>query len=129
MENNQFTYRYSAVRAKEVENIRKKYIGEEERGIDALRKLDRRVRSAGMLSSLVLGIIGCLTFGIGMCFGLDVFAGEDILTLIFCVAGALIMLPAYPLYKYVANETRAKLSPEILRLADEILRNEKINKT
>ena len=123
MDNNRtFTYQYSANQNKEVETIRKKYVTEEESEIDKLRKMDRKVRMAGIVPGLTVGIIGCLIFGIGMCFGLDIFAGDDIFTLLFCGMGLLTMLPAYPVYKYVENETRERLVPEILRLSDKILK-------
>ena len=121
--NNVFTYRYSAAQNKEVERIRKKYLPEEESKIDLLRKLDNRVQSAGMIEGLTVGIIGCLIFGIGMCFGLDVFRGADWLSLLFGGLGVIIMLPAYPIYKRIAQKTKAELTPEILRLSDEIMKS------
>ena len=51
------------------------YMPEEESKLEMLKKLNLRVRMAGTVESLCLGIIGCLIFGIGMCFFLDVFAG------------------------------------------------------
>ena len=119
--NNVFNYQYSAKQNREIEHIRKKYLPKEESKIDMLRKLDSRVQSAGMIPALCMGIIGVLIFGIGMCFGLDVFAGEDLLTLIFCTLGCAIMLPAYPVYKRIFRKTRDELTPEILRLSEEML--------
>lgn len=119
--NNVFTYKYSAVHSKEVESIRRKYLPKEENKFERLRRLDSRAQSAGVIPSLAVGVIGCLIFGIGMCFGLDVFAGADFMTVLFCVLGSLIMLPAYPIYKHVSNKTRAALAPVILRLSDEII--------
>ena len=122
MENNEvFTYHYSATQSKEVESIRRKYLPREETKFERLQRLDNRVQAAGVVPSLVMGVIGCLIFGIGMCFGLDVFVGADFITVLFCVMGALIMLPAYPVYKYVAQKTKSALAPEILRLSDEII--------
>ena len=127
MENgNMFTYTYSASQNGEVERIRGKYLPKEENKLERLRKLDFKVQSAGKLPSLTIGVIGCLVFGIGMCFGLDVFAGSDILTLIFCSIGVAIMLPAYPIYKRISRKAKEKLVPEILRLSDEIT-NQKSN--
>lgn len=124
MENNRvFTYQYSATQNREVEHIRKKYLPREESKIEILRKLDNRVQSAGMIPSLCIGIIGVLIFGIGMCFGLDVFAGADWLSVLFCVIGAAIMIPAYPVYRHIARKTKAELTPEILRLSDEIMKS------
>ncbi len=123
MENKPFTYNYSAARNKEVENIRRKYLPEEESKLETLKRLDYKVQSAGMIESLCLGIIGCLIFGIGMCFGLDVFAGADWLSFLFGVIGVIVMIPAYPVYRYVAKKTKAELTPEILRLSEEIIKN------
>ena len=120
MENsNVFSYQYSAIQSREIERIRNKYLPKEESKLDTLRKLDRRVQNAGKLSSLCVGVVGCLIFGIGMCFGLDVFAGSDWLTVVFCALGASVMAPAYPLQKRIARKTREELVPEILRMSDE----------
>ena len=122
MENNTFSYNYSAARNKEVENIRKKYMPKEESKIETLKRLDDRVQTAGMIEGLCLGIIGALVFGIGMCFFLEVFAGAVWLTVFFMVIGALLMIPAYPIYRRISRKTKAKLTPEILRLSEEIMK-------
>lgn len=122
MENNVFTYQYSAQRNKEVERIREKYLPREESKLEKLKKLDSRVQTAGMIEGLTVGIIGCLIFGIGMCFGLDVFGGADWLSVLFCVVGAAVMAPAYPIYKRIAKKTKDELVPEILKLSEEIIK-------
>lgn len=125
MENKSFTYNYSAERNKEVENIRKKYMPHEESKIETLRRLDNRVQTAGMLEGISLGIIGALVFGIGMCFFLEVFAGAAWFTAILMICGTLLMIPAYPIYRRIARKTKAKLTPEILRLSEEIIKTQK----
>ena len=125
MENNTFSYNYSAARNKEVENIRKKYMPKEESKIETLKRLDDRVQTAGMIEGLCLGIIGALVFGIGVCFFLDVFAGAVWLTALFMIIGTLLMLPAYPIYRRISRKTKAKLTPEILRLSEEIIKSAK----
>lgn len=121
MENTTFTYQYSAAQNTEVEKIRSKYLPREISKMETLRRLDFKARIAGQLQSLTIGIIGILVFGIGMCFGLDVFGGADWLTVLFCALGAAIMAPAYPLYKHISKKTREELAPEILRLSEEII--------
>ena len=126
MENNKvFTYQYSAKQNKEVEHIRRKYPPKEEDKMETLRKLDARVQMAGTVPSLCIGIIGCLIFGIGMCFGLDVFAGATWLSVLFMIIGTMIMIPAYPIYRKIAQRTKAELTPDILRLSDEIIKSTK----
>lgn len=121
MENKPFTYNYSAVRNKEVESIRRKYLPEEENKLETLKRLDCKVQSAGMIESLCFGIIGALVFGVGMCFFLEVFAGATWITVLFMIIGTLLMIPAYPIYKKIARKTKAELTPEILRLSEEIM--------
>ena len=123
MENTTFNYTYSAARNKEVESIRKKYMPHEESKLERLKKLDLRVQMAGTIESLCFGIVGALIFGIGMCFFLDVFAGAAWLSALFMIIGSLIMIPAYPIYRRIARKTKAKLTPEILRLSEEILKS------
>ena len=118
-----FTYQYSATQSREVENIRKKYLPREESKIEILKRLDRTVQSAGQTEGICVGVIGALVFGIGMCFGLDVFTGADWLTLLFCAVGAALMAPAYPIYRHIYTKTKAALSPKILQLSDEIIKS------
>ena len=122
MENNTFIYTYSAVKNSEVESIRRKYMPQEESKFKRLKKLDMRVQTAGTVESLSLGTVGALVFGLGMCFFLDVFTGEAWLTAFLMVLGTAIMIPAYPIYKKIASKTKAKLTPEILRLSDGIIK-------
>ena len=125
MENNTFSYNYSAARNKEVESIRKKYIPHEESKLERLKKLDLRVQMAGTIESLCFGIVGALIFGIGMCFFLDVFAGAAWLSALFMIIGTVIMIPAYPRYRRIARKTKAELTPVILRLSEEIMSSSK----
>ena len=125
MKNQHFSYNYSATRNKEVESIRRKYIPREENKLETLKRLDNRVQTAGMIESLCLGIIGVLVFGIGICFFLEVFAGKAWVTAFFMIIGTLLMLPAYPVYKNISRKTREELTPEILRLSEEIMKSEK----
>ena len=121
MENNTFTYQYSATRNKEVESIRKKYIPKEESKLEQLKKLDARVQNAGVIESLCLGVIGALAFGVGMCFFLNVFVGTIGIAALFMIIGTFLMIPAYPLCKKISKTAKAKYTPEILRLSEEIM--------
>ena len=125
MENTTFNYTYSAARNKEVESIRNKYIPREESKLERLKKLDLRVQTAGTIESLCFGVVGALVFGLGMCFFLDVFAGEVWLTALLMVLGAVIMIPAYPIYRRIARKTKTALTPEILRLSEEMINAQK----
>ena len=125
MENTTFSYNYSAERNREVESIRRKYMPHEESKLDKLKKLDGRVQMAGTVESLCFGIVGALVFGIGMCFFLDVFTGAAWLTALLMVLGTIIMILAYPIYRRIASRTKVELTPEILRLSEEIIKSAK----
>ena len=123
MEYNTFSYNYSASRNKEVENIRRKYMTCEKSKLEKLKKLDLYVQMAGKTESICLGVVGVLVFGLGMCFFLDVFTGAAWLTALLMVLGTIIMIPAYPIYRRIARKTKAELTPEILRLSEEIMKS------
>lgn len=120
-ENRVFRYQYSAKQNKEVENIRKKYMPKEVSKLELLKKLDYRVQSAGIVQSLTIGVIGCLIFGVGMCFGLDVLLGPDWLSILLGIAGVCVMIPAYPVYRRIARKTKEALTPQILQLSEELM--------
>lgn len=121
METKSFTFNYVAEHRREAENIRSRYMPKEENKLERLRELDRRVRDAGALLSLSIGVIGSLVFGVAMCIGLGALAGESWLMILLGVLGTLIMIPAYPIYKFMQRKVREELSPEIIRLSDEIM--------
>ena len=121
MENATFTYNYSSAEAKEIELLRKKYKpAEAENKLKKLQKLDRRVKNAGVTQSLITGVVGCLVFGIGMCSGLGAIPGGAALTLSAGIAGALIMLCAYPLFRIISRMAKKKYTPDIMALLEEI---------
>lgn len=122
MEKNTFTYRYSAAQSKEAEAIRKRYVTHEADKLERLRLLDGKVQQAGVAESLCLGVIGVLIFGLAMCFGLGALGSAWWLSFPLGIIGIAVMLPAYPLYRYLYNKKREELTPEILRLSEEIMK-------
>lgn len=115
-----FTYNYSASVNKEVEAIRKKYMPQEESLLDELKRLDHQVQTAGLTSSLVVGLIGALILGLSMCMTLKVIGGGMILGILIGIIGIIAIISAYPVYRYLSKVTKAELAPRILLLADEI---------
>lgn len=123
MENNdKFEYTYSAKQQSELENIRKKYLPQEESKMDRLRRLDESVTRPGTMISIIVGIAGTLIMGFGMCLCLE--WSEFIPGVIIGVVGMVILVAAYPIYSKITQKQREKIAPEILRLTDEI-ENEK----
>ena len=123
MEKNTFRYQYSAARNREVEAIRKKYIPHEESKLDLLKRLDRRVQSAGKIEALSLGIVGALVFGAGLFFRSGALSGANGIAAVLMLIGMGIMIPAYPIYRRIFEKTKTALTPEILRLSEEITKS------
>ena len=74
-----FRYRYSAAQNSEVRSIREKYLPRQESKLDELRRLDRRVQSAGLAEALSIGAAGCPLFGLGLCIAMHVLGGSTLL--------------------------------------------------
>ena len=121
---NQFNFRYTAPteeERKEIDSIRRQYAPQEktETKLERLRRLDSLVKNTAIIWSLVLGVLGCLIFGLGLTMILE----WDILLwgIILMAIGSVPMAVAYPIYRLVLNKGKAKYGDEILRLSEELL--------
>lgn len=127
MENKEFNYTYRALteaQKKEVAGIRRQYSVpvDTESKLERLRRLDAKVKNMCTAIPLVVGIVGCLIFGLGLTMILQwalIVAGVAV-----CAVGAIAMVPAYPVYRYVCAYCRKTYGAEILRLSDELLGEE-----
>jgi hypothetical protein len=117
---NVFSYTYSASANQEVLNIRKKYWPQEESKVDELKRLDHLVQNSGVIESLSAGIGGCLIFGLGLCLAMEVIGHMAWLGVIIGLIGAVGMLVAYPVYRKLFTQAKARHTPRILELADEL---------
>lgn len=117
---NSFSYTYSATDHQEVLNIRKKYLPQEETKLEELKRLDRLVQKSGVKKSLLVGICGCLIFGLGMCFGLGALGSDTLPAIPLGLIGTVCMLFAYPVHKRSFNNNKQKYTPRILELSDEL---------
>ena len=136
MDNNQencgFSYSYSAKEQEELKRIREKYTaptGTEDK-MTRLRRLDASVTNTAQAVALVLGIIGALILGLGMSLvmselpvhmGISGDMAMPIGILVGVIGSVLISL-AYPVYNAIVKAKRKRLAPEILRLADELMK-------
>ncbi len=118
--NEVFNYTYSPYEQEEIRAIRKRYMPKEEDKMATLRRLDASVTERAMIVSLILGVVGVLIFGLGMCFCLvwDMLA----LGIIIGAVGVAVMVPAYPIYIHISEKQRERVAPEILRLTEELLK-------
>lgn len=125
MENNQsnsFQYTYSAREQAEIKQIRSKYIPKEENKMEQLQRLDASVTQKATMWAIIVGVIGALILGIGMCCCM-VWAGAWFVPgIVIGVAGMGVVSIAYPLYCHVLQKERERVAPEILRLTDELMK-------
>lgn len=117
-----FNYTYSAKQQEEIKTIRKKYLAPEEDKMEQLRRLDKSVTQKGSITALVIGILGTLIMGIGMCCTMVWTGGWFIPGIVIGIIGIAIVALAYPLYVRITKKERERLAPEILRLTDELLK-------
>ena len=126
-----FNYTYSAKQQEEIKAIRKRYTAsEEEDKMSKLRCLDASVTQRASVAALVIGIIGALLLGCGMSLimtDIGEMLGMQGNTVILAgvmigVVGIVFVCCAYPIYNRVVKKARAKIAPEIIRLADELMK-------
>lgn len=115
-----FEYRYSAKQQEEIEAIRRKYLPKEEDKMEQLRQMDKRVSRKGTIISIIIGVIGCLLLGIGMCCTMEWAGHWFVPGIIIGVIGIVMIALAYPLYERITKKERKKIAPLILKLADEL---------
>ena len=122
MNENAFSYTYSAPINQEVLNIRKQYLPRPESKLEELKRLNDTVQTAGIIESLCAGIGGWLIFGLGVCLSMEEIGHNVELGVILGLVGALGMLLAYPIYRGFFSKAKTRHTPRILELADELSR-------
>lgn len=115
-----FSYTYSAEQQEEVKRIRQKYVPPEENKLEQLRRLDESATRPGKITSIVVGVISALIFGIGMCCTM-IWTAYFIPGIVIGVIGLAGICAAYPLYSSVTKRQRKKLAPQILQLSQELM--------
>ena len=123
MNENAFSYTYSASENQEVLNIRKKYLPREETKLEELKRLDHLVQNSGVTESLCAGIGGCLVFGLGLCLAMEVIGNAMWLGVLLGLIGAVGMIFAYPIKQKVYRKTKAEHTSHILELTTELTGN------
>lgn len=117
-----FQYSYSAKQQEEIKRIRSKYEAPQEDKMAYLRRLDESAGKKGTMMSIVLGVIGTLILGVGMCCVLVWQNTWFIPGIVIGTVGLIMLSLAYPVYMRITKMEREKIAPEILRLTDELLK-------
>lgn len=121
-QNENFSYTYSATQQEEIRKIRAKYQPQEEDKMAQLLRMDRQVTQKGNTVALILGILGALVLGVGMC---CVMVWQDVWFIPGIVIGSvgiILVLLAYPAYVHITKKERERIAPEIIRLTDELMK-------
>lgn len=117
-----FQYSYSAKQQEEIKNIRSKYEEPKEDKMAYLRRLDESATKKGTLLSIVVGVIGTLILGLGMCCVMVWQTTWFVPGILIGLLGIIVVAIAYPVYLQITKKEREKIAPEILRLTDELLK-------
>ncbi|MBQ7828074.1 MAG: dihydropteridine reductase [Clostridia bacterium] len=124
-----FSYNYSAKENKELQDIRKKYLPCEENQLEKLKRLDITVQRPAKIFAYVFGSIGAVIMGAGMSLimteiGSYVGMSETMIPgMAIGVAGMLMAIINYPIYKKLLISRRTKHAEEILALSNSIMKD------
>ena len=117
-----FSYTYSAEEQQELKRIREKYLPKEENKMEQLRSLDSKATGKATMIAIIIGVIGTLLLGVGMCCTM-VWQGKWFVPgILVGIIGIGIVAIAYPVYNKTLKTEREKIAPEVLRLTEELLK-------
>ena len=109
------------------QKIRTQYMEKESTQLDALRSLDAKVKRPANLFAGVLGTLSALVMGSGMSLVMTNIgetlgiADPMVPGIAIGVAGMVMAILTYPMYKGILNSRRKKYAAEIMRLSDAIV--------
>ena len=109
------------------QKIRAQYMEKTPSELDALRKLDAKVKRPANVFAYVFGSISAIIMGAGMSLvmtdiGAILGLGEAMIPgIVIGVVGMAMALLTYPIYKGILNSRKKKYSAEILALSEKIM--------
>lgn len=110
-----------------VEKIRTQYIEKESTELDALRELDAKVKRPAKVFAYVFGSIGAVIMGCGMSLvmtdiGTTLGMTDTMLPgIMIGIAGMLMAIINYPIYKGILGSRRKKYADKIIALSNKIM--------
>ena len=120
-----FQYNYSGQQQEEIRDIHKRYcqqeVSEEVEKMEKLRQLDQRVQTAGTIPSILVGLAGTLVLGTGMACVLVWGGSLFVPGILLGITGIAGIAFAYPLSRILYQKRKKELTPEILRLTEELM--------
>lgn len=109
------------------QKIRTQYMEKQSTELDALRELDAKVKRPANVFAYVFGSISAIIMGAGMSLVMtDIgatigMASTMVPGIVIGVAGMIMALVNYPIYKGILGSRKKKFSAEILKLSDKIM--------
>ncbi|MGM9664425.1 MAG: dihydropteridine reductase [Eubacteriales bacterium] len=109
------------------QKIRTQYMEKESTELDALRKLDAKVKRPANVFAYVFGSVSAIVMGAGMSLVMtDIGAtigmeSAMVPGIIIGVVGMIMALVNYPMYKGILGSRKKKYGTEILKLSDKIM--------
>lgn len=121
MDNQEREDSYKARLSFEVEQIRSKYLPQDQNKLEQLKKLDKQSTVPGKKALLIMTIISLLLITASIL--IFTFTKWILPGAICGVLGVSTILLMKPVYSLVTEKERTRLAPQIMRLSDEILGN------
>ena len=109
------------------QKIRTQYMEKQSTELDALRELDARVKRPANVFAYIFGTLSAIIMGSGMSLVMTEIGAILGLSSVMIpgiaigVAGLVMALINYPIYKGILNSRKAKHAPEILALSEKIM--------
>lgn len=117
-----FSYTYSARQQEEILAIRQKYLPPVEDKMEQLRKLDRQTNLPGIIAAIVVGLIGTVLFGVGLCcVTIESWEIYFVPGIFIGLVGLLLMIAAVPLNSIFTKYMRKRMAEKVLAITDELL--------
>ncbi len=111
------------------QQIRSQYVEKETTGLDELKKLDKKVKAPAKVFAYIFGSIGAVVMGSGMSLimtdiGETIGMTETMIPgLVIGIAGMLIAIVNYPIFKGILSSRKKKYADEIIKLSNELIDN------
>ena len=109
-----------------VEKIRSQYTEQERTELDALKALDAKVKKPANVFGFTYGSLGTIVMGAGMSLvmtdiGAILGMAETLVPgIVIGIAGLIMVLTTYPIYKKILNSRKRKYAGKIIELSDRI---------
>ena len=106
------------------EQLIKEYSTKENKKVDELKALDKKVKLPAQVFTYSFGIIGSLVLGVGMCLAMGIIGGTVPLTVLGIVVGLVgiaMVSVNYPLYSKILSTRKQNYASEIISKSNELL--------